>query len=191
MAAVAGAGGDVLIKNVIPKHMDCISIKLREMGVTVTDMDDCIRVTREAPLLRTNVKTLPYPGFPTDMQPQIAAVLCAAEGTSIVTEGVWDNRYKYVNQLRKMGAQFQVDGRVAVVEGVEQLHGATVEACDLRAGAALVIAGLCADGVTTVEDIEYIERGYQDLVGKLQALGADIRIVDEPEHPERLNVHAG
>ena len=191
MAATAACGGEVLITNVIPKHLDCISAKLREMGVTVEEYPESVLVRSSGRLRRANVKTLPYPGFPTDMQPQMGVALAVADGTSVITEGVWDNRYKYVNQLRKMGAQFQVDGRVAVVEGVEQLHGATVEACDLRAGAALVIAGLCADGVTTVEDIEYIERGYQDLVGKLQALGADIRIVDEPEHPEQLNVHAG
>ena len=191
MAATAACGGEVLITNVIPKHLDCISAKLREMGVTVEEYPESVLVRSSGRLRRANVKTLPYPGFPTDMQPQMGVALAVADGTSGITEGVWDNRYKYVNQLRKMGAQFQVDGRVAVVEGVEQLHGATVEACDLRAGAALVIAGLCADGVTTVEDIEYIERGYQDLVGKLQALGADIRIVDEPEHPEQLNVHAG
>jgi UDP-N-acetylglucosamine 1-carboxyvinyltransferase len=191
MAATAACGGEVLITNVIPKHLDCISAKLREMGVTVEEYPESVLVRSSGRLHRVNVKTLPYPGFPTDMQPQLGVALAVADGTSVITEGVWDNRYKYVNQLRKMGAQFQVDGRVAVVEGVEKLHGATVAACDLRAGAAMVIAGLCADGVTTVEDIEYIERGYQDLVGKLQALGADIRIVDEPERPERLNANAG
>ena len=191
MAATAACGGEVLITNVIPKHLDCISAKLREMGVTVEEYPESVLVRSSGRLHRINVKTLPYPGFPTDMQPQMGVALAVADGTSVITEGVWDNRYKYVNQLRKMGAQFQVDGRVAVVEGVEKLHGATVAACDLRAGAAMVIAGLCADGVTTVEDIEYIERGYQDLVGKLQALGADIRIVDEPEQPERLNANAG
>ena len=191
MAATAACGGEVLITNVIPKHLDCISAKLREMGVTVEEYPESVLVRSSGRLHRVNIKTLPYPGFPTDMQPQLGVALAVADGTSVITEGVWDNRYKYVNQLRKMGAQFQVDGRVAVVEGVERLHGATVAACDLRAGAAMVIAGLCADGVTTVEDIEYIERGYQDLVGKLQALGADIRIVDEPEESERLGANAG
>ena len=191
MAATAACGGKVLITNVIPKHLDCISAKLREMGVTVEEYPESVLVRSSGRLHRVNIKTLPYPGFPTDMQPQLGVALAVADGTSVITEGVWDNRYKYVNQLRKMGAQFQVDGRVAVVEGVERLHGATVAACDLRAGAAMVIAGLCADGVTTVEDIEYIERGYQDLVGKLQALGADIRIVDEPEESERLGANAG
>lgn len=134
-------------------------------------------------LQRTNVKTQPYPGFPTDMQPQISTVLSLARGTSVVTEGVWDNRYKYVNELRKMGAQIQVDGKTAIIEGVEKLTGAPVAACDLRAGAAVVIAGLCAEGETWVEDIHYIERGYQDFVGKLRALGADIELVIEPDEP--------
>ena len=191
MAATAACGGEVLITNVIPKHLDCISAKLREMGVTVEEYPESVLVRSAGRLRRVNVKTQPYPGFPTDMQPQLGVALAVADGTSVITEGVWDNRYKYVNQLRKMGAQFQVDGRVAVVEGVERLTGATVAACDLRAGAAMVIAGLCAEGVTTVEDIEYIERGYQDLVGKLQALGADIRIVDEPDEPDRFSANAG
>ena len=181
MAATAACGGEVLITNVIPKHLDCISAKLREMGVTVEEYPESVLVRSDGRLRRANVKTQPYPGFPTDMQPQIGVALCLAEGTSVITEGVWDNRYKYINQLRKMGAQVQVDGRVAVVEGVDGLHGATVEACDLRAGAAMVIAGLCADGVTTVEDIHFIERGYQDLVGKLRSLGADIQLIREPE----------
>jgi len=183
MAATAACGGEVLITNVIPKHLDCISAKLREMGVTVEEYPESVLVRSAGRLRRANVKTQPYPGFPTDMQPQIGVALSIAQGTSVITEGVWDNRYKYVNQLRKMGAQVQVDGRVAVLEGVETLTGASVAACDLRAGAAMVIAGLCAQGVTMVEEIEYIERGYQDLVGKLQALGADIRIVNEPDQP--------
>ena len=191
MAAVAGAGGDVLIKNVIPKHMDCISIKLREMGVEVTDMDDAIRVCRTSPLLRTNVKTLPYPGFPTDMQPQIAAVLCAAEGTSIVTEGVWDNRFKYVDELAKMGARIQVDGHLAIIEGVKKLTGAPIKACDLRAGAALVIAGLMAHGTTEVEGVSYIERGYEDIIEKLRGVGADIKSVVVPDDPAVRVQNAG
>lgn len=181
MAAAAAAGGDVTIKNVIPKHLDCISAKLREMGVEIIDGEDSVRVRRFEKLIRTNVKTLPYPGFPTDMQPQISTALCLAEGTSVVTEGVWDNRYKYVNELRKMGAQIQVDGKTAVIEGTGKLTGAPVAACDLRAGAAMVIAGLCAEGETKVEDIHYIERGYEDIVGKLKNLGADIEIVTEPD----------
>ena len=183
MAAVAAAGGDVLVRNVIPKHLDCISAKLREMGVEIIDGEDSVRVRRTLPLLRTNVKTLPYPGFPTDMQPQISTALCLADGTSVVIEGVWDNRYKYVNELRKMGANIQVDGKTAVIEGVEKLTGALVTSCDLRAGAAMIIAGLCAEGETIIEDIEYIERGYDNIVGKLRAMGAEIEIVSGPDEP--------
>ena len=183
MAAVAGTGGEIRINNVIPKHLDCISAKLQEMGVEIEEGDDCITVRREGPLHHTNIKTLPYPGFPTDMQPQISTVLSIAQGTSVVTEGVWDNRYKYVNELRKMGAEIQVDGKIAVIEGIGMLTGAPVAACDLRAGAAMVIAGLCAEGTTVVEDVEFIERGYQDIVGKLRGLGADIVSVSEPDGP--------
>ena len=185
MTAVAGAGGEIRINNVIPKHLECISAKLREMGVEIEDGDDSVTVRREGPLRHTNVKTLPYPGFPTDMQPQISTVLSIAEGTSVVTEGVWDNRYKYVNELRKMGAEIQVDGKIAVIEGVPALTGAPVAACDLRAGAAMVIAGLCAEGTTVVEDVEFIERGYENIVGKLRGLGADIAAVSEPDGPSQ------
>ena len=181
MAAVAGTGGDVLIRNVIPKHMDCISGKLREMGVTIIENGDSIRVIRSGPIRRTNFKTLPYPGFPTDMQPQVSTVLCLAQGTSVVTEGVWDNRYKYVDELTKMGAQIKVDGRVAIIEGVEGLSGAPIRAMDLRAGAALVIAGLCANGVTEIDGVNYIERGYESIIEKLQGVGADIRAVSFPD----------
>lgn len=181
MAAVAGAGGDVLVKNVIPKHMDCISSKLREMGVTVIEYEDSIRVARDKRVKRANVKTLPYPGFPTDMQPQISTVLALANGTSIVTEGVWDNRYKYVDELTKMGARIQVDGRIAIIEGVESLSGAPLRAMDLRAGAAMVIAGLCAKGITEIEGVSYIERGYENLVEKLTAIGAKIKCVYFPD----------
>ena len=148
MAAVAAAGGDVLIQNVIPKHLDCITAKLVEMGVDVEELDDAVRVRRSGPISRTNVKTMPYPGFPTDMQPQIAAVLCLATGTSVLTEGVWDSRYRYVDEFRRMGAHIQVDGKVAVIEGVPGLTGAPVHACDLRAGAAMVkvVAGLGRPG---------------------------------------------
>ena len=186
MVAVAAIGGEVLVKNVIPKHLECISAKLREMGVTIIEGEDSILVRRRDKLRRTNIKTLPYPGFPTDMQPQITTALCLAEGTSVVNEGVWDNRYKYVNELRKMGAQIQVDARTAIVEGVEGLTGATVAACDLRAGAAMVIAGLCAQGTTVVEDVEFIERGYEDFVKKLQGLGADIYCTNEPDTAEAV-----
>ena len=186
MAAVAAAGGSVKIANVIPKHLDCISSKLREMNVEIEEGDDYVLVRREGELRHTNVKTMPYPGFPTDMQPQVGAVLCCASGLSIVTEGVWDNRYKYIEELRKMGAQVQVDGRTAFIQGVERLSGATVRACDLRGGAAVVIAGLAAEGVTRVEDIRFIERGYQDIVGKLRALGADIKCVDDSDEPPAI-----
>ena len=191
MAATAACGGEVLITNVIPKHLDCISAKLREMGVTVEEYPESVLVRSTGRLRKVNVKTLPYPGFPTDMQPQIGVAMSIAQGTSVITEGVYDNRYKYLNQLSKMGVRAQVDGRVAVIEGVDHLTGATVAACDLRAGAAMVIAGLCARGVTMVEDIFYIERGYQNLVEKFQALGADIRIVDEPEEPAQRTPAAG
>ncbi|MBQ9535031.1 MAG: UDP-N-acetylglucosamine 1-carboxyvinyltransferase [Clostridia bacterium] len=182
MAAAAACGGSVLVKNVIPKHLDCISAKLEEMGVEVEEFDDSVRITRKGPLSKINIKTLPYPGFPTDMQPQFGALLCLAEGTSIITEGVWDNRYRYADELRRMGAKIQVDGKVAVIEGIEELSGAQVHACDLRGGAAMIIAGLCAHGSTEIEQIEYIERGYEDIVDKLHRLGADIRKVhrDDP-----------
>ena len=190
MAAVAATGGQLLLKNVIPKHMDCISAKLMEMGVTVEEEDDTLLVRRTGPLLKANVKTLPYPGFPTDMQPQITAVLALAEGTSLVTEGVYGaNRFKYVDELKRLGAHIQVDGKVAVVEGVHQLVGAPIQACDLRAGAALVIAGLAAQGTTELSHIQYIERGYEDLVGKLRAVGADISLVETPDESD-VETHA-
>ena len=184
MAAVAAAGGDVLVRGIIPKHMDCITAKLQEMGVEVEEEDDTLRIRREGELQRANVKTLPYPGFPTDMQPQITAVLALARGTSIVTEGVWDNRYRYVGELTRMGAQIHVEGRTAVVEGVERLTGATVQAFDLRAGAAMVVAALAAEGVSEILNIQYIERGYEDVIGKLRALGADIESAEYSEAPE-------
>ena len=190
MAAVAATGGELLLKNVIPKHMDCISAKLMEMGVTVEEEDDTLLIRRTGPLLKANVKTLPYPGFPTDMQPQITAVLALAEGTSLVTEGVYGaNRFKYVDELKRLGAHIQVDGKVAVVEGVQQLVGAPIQACDLRAGAALVIAGLAAQGPTELSHVQYIERGYEDLVGKLRAVGADISLLDDPDE-SALETHA-
>ena len=188
MAAVAAAGGDVLIHNVIPKHLDCITAKLVEMGVEVEELDDAVRVRRSGPIGRANIKTMPYPGFPTDMQPQIAAVLCQAQGTSVITEGVWDSRYRYVDELRRMGAHIQVDGKVAVIEGIPLLTGAPIHACDLRAGAAMVIAGLAARGVTEVDGVHYIERGYEDLVGKLSGVGADIRTVVVPDEKAQPQV---
>ena len=188
MAAVTAAGGEVLVKNVIPKHLECITAKLEEMGAQIEELDDAVLVRRDGPLSRTNVKTLPYPGFPTDMQPQVAACLCQAEGTSVLTEGVWDNRYRYVDEFRRMGAQIQVDGKVAVIEGVGRLTGAAVEACDLRAGAALIIAGLSAEGITEIGQIQHIERGYEDIVRKLSGIGADIRVVVTPDEEVRAQV---
>jgi len=187
MAAVAATGGEVRINNVIPRHLECISAKLREMGVTVVDGDDSVTVIREGELVRANIKTQPYPGFPTDMQPQLSTALSVATGTSVVIEGVWDNRYKYINELKKMGAQIQVDGKTAVIEGVPYLTGALVAACDLRAGAAMVIAGMCAKGMTKIEEVEFIERGYENFVAKLRSLGADIMIVDEPDNAAPIN----
>ena len=181
MVAAAATGGDVLVKNVIPKHREAITDKLEKAGATVIEYDDSIRVMRDTELSKVNVKTLPHPGFPTDMQPQMTALLSIAHGTSIVTEGVWDNRFRYVDELRRMGAQIQVDGKVAVIEGVPQLTGAPVRAVDLRAGAAVLIAAMTARGTTEIEDIEHIERGYEDIVEKLTALGANVRKVIIPE----------
>ena len=181
MVAAAATGGEVLVKNVIPKHLECISAKLRETGTIVQEYEDSVLVKGASTLRKANIKTLPYPGFPTDMQPQMGTLLCLANGTSVITEGIYDNRFKYVNELRKMGAEVQVDGRVAIIEGGARLTGAVVQACDLRAGAAMVIAGMCAAGTTVVEDIHFIERGYENFVGKLKALGAEIEVVDFPD----------
>lgn len=178
MVAAAACGGDVLIKNVIPKHLESISAKLEEAGAEIIEYDDAVRVTRFKPLTRCNVKTMPHPGFPTDMQPQMAVLLSIAKGTSILSESVWDNRFQYVGQLLRMGADIQVDGKIAVIEGVDRLTGVTVKATDLRAGAAMVIAGLAASGETVVEDIQYIDRGYEDICEKFSSLGADIKRVD-------------
>ncbi len=174
MVAAAATGGNVVIKNVIPKHLESITAKLDKIGVNIEEFDDSVRVSVDGPLVKASIKTMPHPGFPTDMQPQISALLCFCEGTSIVTEGIFDNRFRYVDELRRMGADISVDGKVAVIEGVGQLMGAPVTAPDLRAGAALVIAGLSAKGVTEIEDIYHIERGYEDIVEKLRGLGADI-----------------
>ncbi len=176
MAAAAGAGGEVLIKNVIPKHLESISAKLVEMGVEVIEYDEAVLVRRNGPLNRANIKTMPHPGFPTDMHPQMAVVLSVAGGTSIITEGVWDNRFKYVDELNRFGANVTVDGKIAVIEGVEKLKAAPVRATDLRAGAAMVIAGLMAEGTTEITDIYHIERGYENIIEKLTALGADISL---------------
>lgn len=181
MVAAAATGGDVLIKNVTTKHLESISAKLEEMGVTVEEYDDSIRITRDRPLRKCSVKTMPHPGFPTDMQPQIATLLSVAEGTSIINENVWDNRFQYIEELRRMGAQVTVNGNLAVIEGVRNLKGAPVKANDLRAGAAMIIAGLMAEGTTQIEDVKYIQRGYEDIIHKLVELGADIYCQQKPD----------
>ena len=178
MLAAAATGGDVLIKNVIPKHLEAITAKLVEVGCEVEEFDEAVRVIGHEKLNHTNVKTLPYPGFPTDMQPQITVLLSRCEGTSIVTESIWENRFKYVDELSRMGCKIKVEGNTAIITGVERTTGAEVSAPDLRAGAALVIAGLVADGVTSVDDIKYIERGYEDFERKLHELGADMAKVE-------------
>ena len=183
MAAVAATGGQIRVRGIIPKHMDCITAKLQEMGVEVEEQDDDLIVRRSGELRHANVKTLPYPGFPTDMQPQITTVLALASGTSTVTEGVWDSRYRYVGELTRMGAQIRVEGRTAIVEGVERLTPANIQAYDLRAGAAMLIAALAADGVSEITNVQYIERGYEDIIGKLRALGAKIDCVEENDEP--------
>lgn len=181
MVAAAATGGDVTVHNVIPKHLESITAKLEEMGVTVEEYDEAVRISRSAPLNKCNIKTMPHPGFPTDMQPQIAALLSIANGTSIINESVWDNRYRYVDELRRFGAQISVDGKIAVIEGVKELIAAPVKATDLRAGAAMIIAGLVARGTTQIEDIDHIERGYENIVDKFRALGAEIRCVSFAE----------
>lgn len=181
MCAAAATGGRLKVTNVIPKHMESISAKLEEMGVTLIENDDSIEVIGGGPLHRVNVKTLPYPGFPTDMNPQFGALLCLADGVSCLTEGIFNNRFRYVEELRRMGASIKVDGSTAIIEGGVPLSGAPVKAVDLRAGVAMIIAGLSIRGKTEIEDIHYIERGYDDVVGKLRAVGADIKKVILPD----------
>ena len=178
MMAAAMTGGDVLIQNVIPKHMDAVSAKLIEMGAEVIEDDESIRVKCNKALKGTNVKTLPYPGFPTDLQPLMVTLLTVAGGTSIVHENVWENRFQYVGELLRFGANVTVNGKMAVIQGVERLTGSPVHATDLRAGAAMVVAGLAAEGVTTVYNIKYIDRGYELFEQKLTSLGADIKRVE-------------
>ena len=178
MVAAAATGGDVLIENVTPKHLEPITSKMRKIGVNIEEFDDSVRVWVDGPLVRTNVKTMPHPGFPTDMQPLMGVLLSVAKGTSTITESVWDNRFRYVDELRKMGANVQVDGQVAVFEGVDKLTPAPLRALDLRAGAAMVVAALMADGTSEIEEIGHIERGYENIVEKLRGLGADISKVE-------------
>ena len=188
MVAAAATGGEVLITNIIPKHMEGISAKLRETGTFIEEYEEAILVRGPEKLRRINLKTMPYPGFPTDMQPQFGVLLCQASGTSVITEGIYDNRFKYVNELRKMGAEIQVDGRVCVIDGGRRLSGAPVHACDLRAGAAMVIAGMIADGTTVIADVHYIERGYERFVEKLNALGADISVRYDEEDADHIGL---
>ncbi len=181
MAAAAATGGRVTLRNIIPKHLESISAKIEESGAKVEEFDDYLIVSRDAgsPIKNLNIKTLPYPGFPTDMQSQMAALLSRAGGTSIITETIFSHRFKYVDELRRMGAKMTVDGNICVIEGVDKLTGASVRACDLRTGVTLVIAALIAEGITEISDVRYIERGYENLVDKLRALGADIKVVND------------
>ena len=183
MAAVAATGGSLRINNVVPKHLEAITVKLREMGVTVDEFDESVVVTRKGGINKVNIKTLPYPGVPTDMNPQMCVLLClAGGGTSMLTEGVFDNKFRYCEQLRRMGAEIRVEGRLAVVEGKGFLTPAKIKAVDLRAGAAMIIAALAAGGGTTeIEDIYHIERGYEDMVNKLKNVGADIKKISMPD----------
>ncbi len=181
MIAAAATKGRLRVKNVIPKHLESIAAKLEEMGVNVEMGDDVVTVWRDGPLNRVNVKTLPYPGFPTDMQPQMCVLMCLADGVSYLNEGIFENRFRYVEELKRMGAKIKVDGRTAIIEGGTPLSAAQVRALDLRAGVAMVIAGLATEGRTEIEDVYHIERGYDNIVGKLQSVGADIRKIVVPE----------
>ncbi len=191
MFAAAITKGDVMVKNVITKHLESITAKLLEIGCEVEEADDCIRVVASKPLIHTQVKTLPYPGFPTDMQPQIAVALALSQGTSIVTESIFENRFKYVDELTRMGANVKVEGNVAVINGVKKYTGASISAPDLRAGAALVLAALAAEGYSTVDDIRYIERGYEDFHLKLQSLGAQIELIKTEREFRKFKLKTG
>ena len=191
MMAAAATKGDVLIKNVIPKHLEATTAKLLEMGCEVQEFDDAIRVIANKRLRRTHIKTLPYPGYPTDMQPQIAVVLALASGTSVVTESIFENRFKYVDELARMGSCIKVEGNTAIIDGVEGFTGARVSAPDLRAGAALVIAGLAAEGITVVDDIVYIQRGYEDFEVKRAGLGAEIEKVSSEKEIQKFKLRVG
>lgn len=191
MFAAAITKGDVTVKNVIPKHLESISAKLLEIGCELEESDDAVRVVSSKPLRHTQVKTLPYPGFPTDMQPQIAVALALSQGTSIVTESIFDNRFKYVDELTRMGANIEVEGNTAIINGVTKYTGAGVAAPDLRAGAALVMACLAAEGFSTVEEIQYIERGYEDFCAKLQSLGAQIEKIESERDFQKFKLKIG
>ena len=191
MFAAAATRGDVLIKNVIPKHLEAMTAKLEEIGCDVEEFDDAVRVSAKRRLGKTHVKTLPYPGFPTDMQPQIGVTLTLASGTSIVTESIFENRFKYADELTRMGANIKVEGNTAIIDGTDRLTGARISAPDLRAGAALVIAGLAAEGITVVDDIIYIQRGYEDFEQKLQGLGAEIEKVSSEKEIQKFKFRVG
>ncbi|MBR6626893.1 MAG: UDP-N-acetylglucosamine 1-carboxyvinyltransferase [Lachnospiraceae bacterium] len=191
MLAAAVTKGDVTVKNIIPKHLESITAKLLEIGCEVEEADDCIRVVASKPLMHTQVKTQPYPGFPTDMQPQITVALALSQGTSIVTESIFENRYRYVDELTRMGANIKVEGNTAIINGVEKYTGATISVPDLRAGAALVMAALAAEGCTVVEDIYYIQRGYEDFHLKLHNLGAMIELVESERELQKFKLKIG
>ena len=191
MCAAAVTRGDITVKNVIPKHLEAISAKLIEIGCEVIDGDDEVRVVGRPKQRSTNIKTLPYPGFPTDMQPQMAVTLALAEGTSMITESIFENRFKYVDELARMGGNIKVEGNVAVIDGVRGFTGARVESPDLRAGAALVLAGLSAEGYTVVDEIGYIQRGYEKFEEKLQGLGAAIEMVDSEKEAQKFRLKIG
>ena len=191
MCAAAITRGDIMVQNVIPKHLEAISAKLIELGCEVMEFDEAVRVVGRPKQRHTDIKTLPYPGFPTDMQPQMTVTLALAEGTSIVTESIFENRFKYVDELARMGSSIKVEGNVAVINGVEGFTGAQVNAPDLRAGAALVIAGLAAEGYTIVDEIGYIQRGYESFEEKLQGLGAMIELVDSEREMQKFKLRVG
>ena len=191
MFAAAVTKGDVTVKNIIPKHLESISAKLIEIGCEVEESDDAVRVVASKPLTHTHVKTLPYPGFPTDMQPQITVALGLSRGTSIVTESIFENRFKYVDELTKMGASIKVEGNTAIIDGVSKYTGAGISAPDLRAGAALVMAGLAAEGTTIIDDIKFIERGYEDFHIKLQGLGAQVEKINSERELQKFRLKTG
>ena len=191
MCAAVATQGDVTVKHVIPKHLESISAKLLEMGAEIEELDDAVRVVASKRLQPTNIKTLPYPGFPTDMQPQAAIALALADGTSVITESIFENRFRYVDELARMGARIKVEGNAAIIIGVPSYKGAHMSAPDLRAGAALVLAALAADGISTVDSIGYIQRGYEDFEGKLRSLGACIEKVDNEKDLQKFKLKVG
>ncbi len=188
LAAVGAAGGRILVRNVIPKHLDSITAKLEEAGLSIREFDDSILIERTSRLRSIHIKTMPYPGFPTDMVPQLAALLCLADGTSYINEGIWSNRFRFADEYKRMGARIHVNGKIAVVEGVREMTGASLRACDLRAGAGMILAGLATRGITEIEDVHHIERGYENIVEKMRALGANIKRVVVPDKNELRGV---